>query len=318
MECSKVKELLSEYLDGMLDEEASARVQAHLSQCADCRVEHASLEVLVHELGTMEPVTPPVDFLDRLHERMEEPSWFSKLMHTLFVPLRFKIPLEFAAVALVAVVIFSLLNVQFDAYRAAKSPEEPVEKMEDRAFMADVPKPYKQETPEPGAPVKSRAAKALEEEQKPLELILVLREVRPSRLMAKASRAPEPGRDQRKSRSEMDFRPDSEKRDFANQGHLAAGGKAPVEDKARPPQAYPPVAIQKVRDTIIMLGGQIITPEDAWKKEDSQTVIARIPAKKILSLLEELRPLGILQSPVEMPSDTYEGPVQVRIKILPE
>ena len=47
MECSKVKELLSEYLDGMLDEEAGARVQAHLSECADCRDEHASLKALV-------------------------------------------------------------------------------------------------------------------------------------------------------------------------------------------------------------------------------------------------------------------------------
>lgn len=309
MECRKVKEWLSEYLDGMLDEEASALVQTHLSECADCRKEYASLKALVRELGTMEAVSPPADFLDRIHERMEEPSWFSKLMHTLFVPLRFKIPLEFAAVALVAVVIFSLLNVQFGAYRAAKSPEEQLgEEIGDMA--GDAFTFNKQEAPEPEAPVKKRVTKALEQEQKPFELLLTLREQRPSRLMAKASRAPVPGRDRLKSSPERDAHPDSEKRDLASQG--------PVADKAQPPQAYQPVVVQKVRDAIIMVGGQIITLEEAWKNDDSRTVIARIPAKKVPLLLEELRPLGTLQSPMDMPPDTYEGPMQVRIKILPE
>ncbi|MBW2206153.1 MAG: zf-HC2 domain-containing protein [Deltaproteobacteria bacterium] len=317
MECSKVKELLSEYLDGMLDEEASARVQAHLSECADCRDEHASLKALVHELGAMEAVTPPVDFLARLHERMEEPSWFSKLMHTLFVPLRFKIPLEFAAVALAVMIIFSMLNVPFDVRKASMSPEKPmIAETGERAYMQDVSKPSKQETPEPEAPVKRSMAKALEEERKPLEMLLVLREQRPSRLMAKASRAPGPGRERFRSRSDRALHSGVEERDYAAQGQMGAGGKASVETKAPLPQ--PPPTVQKVTDAITMLGGQVVSPKETWHKEKTSAIIARIPAKNYTPLVEELCTLGTLQSPVPMPSDTYEGTIQLRIKVLPE
>ncbi len=319
MECRKIRELLSEYLDGMLDEKTDALVRAHLSECPGCREEHASLQALVHELGAMEAVTPPADFLDRLHDKLEEPSWFSRLLHTLFVPMRFKIPLEFAAVALVAVVIFSMLDVPFDNRRAARSPEEPmVEEMEDRAYLKGTSEAFKQRTSAPEAPAKRRVAKALEKEQKPPEILLVLREQRPSRFMAEASRAPVPGRDRLKSSSDRDFHADSAEGDYALQRPLGAGGKASLEDKALPPTASPGDVIGKLRDAITMLGGQVVTPEAAWQKDDTRVITALIPAKHYTALLEELRSLGTLQGPAPTPSETHEGLLRVQIKVLPQ
>ena len=89
-----------------------------------------------------------------------------------------------------------------------------------------------------------------------------------------------------------------------------------METKAPLPQ--PPPTVQKVRDAITMLGGQVVSPEEAWHKEKTSAIIARIPAKNYTPLVEELCTLGTLQSPVPMPSDTYEGTIQLRIKVLPE
>ena len=106
MDCSKIKERLSEYMDEVLDAETKAVVDKHLSTCKNCQEELASLKALVSELGSMEPVESPKDFLDQLHERMEKRSRLSRILRTLFVPMRIKIPLEFAGAVAVAILVF--------------------------------------------------------------------------------------------------------------------------------------------------------------------------------------------------------------------
>ena len=123
MECGEIKELLSEYVDDVLDAETKAVMDKHISTCKDCQEELASLKALVSDLGSLESVEPPRDFLDQLHERMEKRSRFSEILRALFVPMRVKIPLEFAGAATVAVLVFSFLYTQKDQL---KLPEAPV------------------------------------------------------------------------------------------------------------------------------------------------------------------------------------------------
>jgi hypothetical protein len=318
MECSTVKGLLSEYLDGMLDEKTSAAVQAHLSECSKCRKEHGSLEALLHELGDMASVRPPADFLVRLHERLDRPSWFARIIRALFVPMRFKFPLEFAAVALVAVIIFSIINVTPDVHMASRSPEQSlVGETGGEAGVREASRSARQETPEPEAPVRARVAEVLEEDRrKPLEMVLFLREKGPTRLMAKAARAPMPGGGWHKGKTDSDLHADPEAGRYAAQSHRAAGSKAPVEDKA--PTPYPADVMVKVRDVITALGGQIVYPDEARQGGDPMALTARLPAAQYTSLVEKLNALGTLQSPVPMPPETYQGTIQLRVKILPE
>jgi hypothetical protein len=159
-------------------------------------------------------------------------------------------------------------------------------------------------------------AVALEEEQKPLEMLLVLRELKPPGLTTKATRAPLSRRERLKGRSDRALLSDAEETDHAAQEPPAAGGMAPAEDKILPPQ--PPATVQQVIDTITMLGGQVITPEGTWQKEKERVITARIPAKNYSALVESLLSIGTLQSPVPMPSHRDEGPLQVHIKVLPE
>jgi hypothetical protein len=112
MECSRAKELLSDYLDGILDSRSGAQLEMHLSGCTGCRQQHDALKALVSELNSMEPVKSPPDFLDQIHERLESRSWRDTIFKTLFFPLRIKLPLELAAAAVMAFLIIGVIGIQ--------------------------------------------------------------------------------------------------------------------------------------------------------------------------------------------------------------
>ncbi|MBW1999985.1 MAG: zf-HC2 domain-containing protein, partial [Deltaproteobacteria bacterium] len=111
MECEVIRQYLSEYVDGALDEETRTLVDKHLSSCRGCREELEALKSLVNELGSMESVDPPEDFLDQLHARMDRPSWPSRIIRKLFTPMRTKIPLELAGAVAVLILVFSIVNL---------------------------------------------------------------------------------------------------------------------------------------------------------------------------------------------------------------
>ena len=124
MECVRVKELLSEYIDDTLDHETRKTVEKHLSTCKGCAEELASLRSLVEELGSLEKVKPPADFLEQLHERLEAPSGFTRIVRKLFVPFHVKIPLELATATLLAVLVFSLFHTQMTEKPMIQTPLE--------------------------------------------------------------------------------------------------------------------------------------------------------------------------------------------------
>ena len=112
MDCAAILERLSEYIDGTLDVQTRKAVEKHISVCENCKQEFASLRAVVEELGALEPVKPPEDFLEKIHERVETRSGFNKIFRKLFVPFHIKIPLELAAAATVTIFVVLVLNIQ--------------------------------------------------------------------------------------------------------------------------------------------------------------------------------------------------------------
>lgn len=108
MECTKLKELLSEYIDGTLDEQMKAVVEGHLMRCKACSEELASLSVYRKELGSLKSVKAPEGFLEKVHQRLERRFEFEKIMRALFVPVKIKVPLEALAVAASVLLIISI------------------------------------------------------------------------------------------------------------------------------------------------------------------------------------------------------------------
>jgi hypothetical protein len=116
MNCGEVREHLSEYMDEGLEATTKASVEEHLSACKDCQKEAASLRMLINDLGSMETVAPPKDFLEQLHKRMERRSRFSRILDTLSVPMRAKLPVKFAGAVVVVILAFTIFQIQKDQY----------------------------------------------------------------------------------------------------------------------------------------------------------------------------------------------------------
>jgi hypothetical protein len=122
MDCAAILELLSEYVDGTLDVQTRKAVEKHIAVCENCKQELASLRAVVEELGALEPVKPPEDFLEKIHEHMTPHSALNKIFRKLFVPFHIKIPLELAAAATVTFLVVLVLNIQQPEIQMMKMP----------------------------------------------------------------------------------------------------------------------------------------------------------------------------------------------------
>jgi hypothetical protein len=103
MTCPDARAALSALLDDELDPAARQAVEAHLGACPECRRELDRLRATVGALGRLGPARAPAGFVDRVLAAAYPRPWYRRLAAALFVPLRVKLPLEAAAVALVAV-----------------------------------------------------------------------------------------------------------------------------------------------------------------------------------------------------------------------
>ena len=111
MECTRARKILSEYIDGALDRQTAELLEVHLAECKDCGKEHSSLRALINEIGLMDPVEAPKDFLEKINERIDATSRFKGITRFILFPARVKIPLELTALAVTSVLIFLVFNM---------------------------------------------------------------------------------------------------------------------------------------------------------------------------------------------------------------
>jgi hypothetical protein len=101
MNCKGARELLPDYMDGLLDDPAAEAVKGHIAGCAECAHELRSLMGVAEALrGFLKPVRAPEGFARRLKERMNaRPRSFFEL-----IPSMVKIPAGVAALVFTAVI----------------------------------------------------------------------------------------------------------------------------------------------------------------------------------------------------------------------
>jgi len=110
MECKKTRGLLSEYIDGTLDVKARKTVDDHLKTCKGCKEELGALKACISEVSSLKGVKAPDDFMERVHQRIEERFVFKNILRKLFIPLQVKIPLEVAAVVATVLLVVHITN----------------------------------------------------------------------------------------------------------------------------------------------------------------------------------------------------------------
>ncbi len=305
MKCGEIKELLSEYVDGVLDPETMAIVDGHLSDCKDCQRELSSLRALVSALESLDTVEPPRDFLHQLHQRIEKRSRFSTVLHALFVPLRVKIPLELAGAAAMAILVFAILHTQQDELKLTKAPvglkqewaaekvakdeslataplsqREPrvPETMGEHSWRSEAGRLEKEGKEEAYKPQLARApAEQPPAERETIELALVMKgEGGPEALKPEAATeaAPAPKKEMKRS--------------------LAMQRAAPSAQPERDVEVDD--ALPRLTRLIERAGGKVVSIEYEKGTKRLESINAEIPAPQLNTFYDSLKPLGDLET----------------------
>ena len=103
MNCEEVDKHLTEYLDKSLDLAMTTRVATHVISCAHCRAEANELVDCIQQVATLPAMHPPFGFAQRVmaHVRDSEPK--PSLWQRLLAPLTSRVPVQVAAMAVVAI-----------------------------------------------------------------------------------------------------------------------------------------------------------------------------------------------------------------------
>lgn len=279
MNCDELKTRLSEYVDDVLDPETRGLADEHLAECEVCRAELASLKALVHELRSMEPVEPPKDFLKQLHARIEDRSRFSRILKTLFVPMRIKIPLEFAGAVIMALLIFSLFNIQQDMYRSDEAPLST--KQEGISIKETVSQVHMDAEEKASQPA---------EEESAIELALVMKKEKPPQTYSlKAPQAPK-----------KEMRAMKE----------AAPAVRRVEGEKEKDQT-----LSELTRAIAAAGGRVISVDCKEGSGLPEFVHARIPASQLGTLYGRLEEMGHLRGQPKGSGVGDQEMISVRIRL---
>ncbi|MBN1628009.1 MAG: zf-HC2 domain-containing protein [Deltaproteobacteria bacterium] len=108
-ECTHIRRLISYYIDGDLEPAKMAAVSEHLLACRECSREHDALRSVISGLHSFRQVKAPADFLEGIHERINEDSIIHRIREALSL-MRFRIPAELAAFAATAMLILLIFN----------------------------------------------------------------------------------------------------------------------------------------------------------------------------------------------------------------
>jgi hypothetical protein len=327
MDCAGIDELLSEYIDGTLDSKTVQMVEKHISVCVDCKETLASLRAMVEELNALEPMKAPADFLEKIHQRMEPRSDFSRLFKKLFVPFKIKIPLQLAAAATASILVVMVLNLQNSEYqkmqplKASKSewlaekskadhltPEFKTKTTPMAPVLEEVPgrlsddergmpsqrsrvrplvQPSIQRKPEPSSSVLAKAGPSAAEGQ-PIALALLLKPV-----VIGGAHSPDIA-------AQAMPLPESDKKTVEKEGtdQDTFGRKFAYKRKSRIDDL-----LFSMNQIIRPLDGKISTREYQKQKDRLTSIHVQLPAKNYASFCRELNRLGAFKTPPPALSD---------------
>src|SRR3989441_7310868 len=133
MTCDHARAMFSELTDRALPDAERAACEAHLAACPDCRREWETFQRMLALLHGMPRLRAPAGFADRVLAAAHPTPWHRRLLRTLFLPLPVKLPLEAAALVLVAVGAVYLVQRSPELQQAARRQTPPPPLREEKA-----------------------------------------------------------------------------------------------------------------------------------------------------------------------------------------
>lgn len=317
MECARSKELLSDYIDGITDARTNKLLEEHLLVCKGCREDLASLRALVQEMGSLESLEAPRDFLEKVHERIEQRSKFGQILRKLFVPVRIKVPLELATVTAMAILILAVVNVQQPIKQeVVHSPLDSDRLISAKKAKVDAVKPPPEmDAYKPIPSFEKTTAEPSGTERKIIELVLLVKTESFSRTYA-PSAAKGLAQTSRKRASTID----EERMDVNSYAETGLGRQAvptaetkscEVEQEKRADDK-----LLKVKGLIERVDGKVMSIEYEKQTEQPQSIHVEIPTKHYNSFCDGLRDIALLQTTPPTISEKDQKVVQIRIRLI--
>jgi hypothetical protein len=126
--CAEARALFSALVDDELSPDDRAAANAHLAGCAECRRELERVSRTVSMVRALPPERAPAGFVDRVMTTVHPLPWPRRLARRLFVPVGVKIPVEVAAVVMVATTALWVFQRTPELQQAARqeAPAPPV------------------------------------------------------------------------------------------------------------------------------------------------------------------------------------------------
>lgn len=330
--CPEIRELFSARADGALTADERARLDAHLATCADCAREWAGFERVVGLLRAVAPARAPAGFVDRVLAAHPRP-WYRRLARGLFVPWPVKLPLQAAALVLVAGLAVMLFQRSPELRQAAHAPAPPSVapaptpppvqpesgKRADSGAAVERPRALSSPAPStpssPAPPAKAQRAFEAQQLDPPPAALEAPRPAAPPEVPARSESALRDTREKKDAEAE---------RPAAAAGQMAPAAQAPalrshalqrlvatVDVRARLAVAEPEAAERGVRDLLARAGGRVLS---RGEHEGVIVLALTVPGESWPEMLRGLRALGTLRLDGQSPDDAA-GPVQVSLRL---
>lgn len=328
MECYRVQERLSEYIDGVAGPDEKAIIYEHLKTCQKCKEAYFDLKKTVGHLKELDEIEPPSWLTQKVMAKIKEEAVPKKgILQRLFYPLHIKLPLEAFATIVIAISALYIFKTVQPEIQFAKEPAQevtpqippsppsvkedkeglPRSEEKDNVFAykerktfeakpTDQPSP----APEPKTTGKLESPKSIAPSEQP-ELM-------------KAERAPSPA----KKRDEGMPSAGAVAKDESRQEAMPAAPKlkAMAEKKRESISITINVkdldfASKEIEKVVMQLGGKLIKTEPS---ENKIVLIGELKSQKLKELIDKLEVIGEVKGKETLP-DKIEVDIEIRIEV---
>lgn len=130
MDCSDIRKILPEHIEGNSLPSQRALIEEHLQSCEQCKLYASEIKKTIQTLQSLNEVEPPAWLTAKVMKKIrEETPPRKRWIERLFFPLHIKLPLEaFAALLITVAAIFIFKNMEPELQKIEVQPQAPVMK----------------------------------------------------------------------------------------------------------------------------------------------------------------------------------------------
>lgn len=301
MECNNIQEKLSAYIEGVISPEEKILIDEHLKSCQRCNESLAELKRTIEYVQDLEDIEPPLWLTRNVMARIRSEVKPKKgILQKLFYPLHIKLPIEAAAVFLIAVTAIYIFKTIQPEVKLARIPSE--------EMITQIPSREKEKIP-PSIPLEKGGKRGFEAEQPvPSKKPEIMDK------FAEEPKAPAPATKQEETGPFTGAVAKDESRTEA----LSRGAKAKALAERKEEIISLIINVNDIRTAskeiekaLMELKGKIIKTESL---ENKDVITAEFDSKKIKELIEKLKLVGEIEEK-EVVLEGLEGNIEIRIEI---